>query len=591
MDFDTELDLDNLPDDIPPEQAEVVLKILAGLRPAAESDEDAASPPGGLASPLPAPAPVPAVPPGAFASLVESVSDALVVADANGYIVLVNGQTERLFGYAREELLGQAVEILLPERLRARHVGQRAAFAAKPQTRPMGRGLELTGRRKDGHEFPVEIGLSPMHTDIGGLVVASIRDVTERHTASALLKKMEARYRSLVEGIPAVTFLAAMDGSDNAIYVSPYIESLLGFTQKEWVENPILWYTQLHPDDRERWHKEFTRTVSRGETFEADYRFIAKQDPERPAEQRVVWVRGAATLVRDDTGQPLFLQGVAFDITKIKEAEETLRAANTTLEQRVAERTAELHRSNSDLKLFAGRVAHDLKRPIGTIRGYIKDLDQQYSDRFDAHVREAFIHWSVTTADSMVQQIESFLNFSSTLTDQMESVPTSCRAALDKACGLLQGEIVGLGAKVVPSEHLSIAIVLADVSLLGLLFQNLISNSLKFRADGRLPRIDVTAERDSANWILKVRDNGIGIEELSMKLITSPTPVLEKIFDLGDASRQHKKKKYGGKYPGYGIGLATCKNIVERHGGRIWAESDGHDKGTTIIFTLPAAGE
>src|SRR5262249_43246189 len=155
--------------------------------------------------------------------------------------------------------------------------------------------------------------------------------------------------------------------------VSPYIEKLLGFTQQEWVENPILWYSQLHPDDAARWHKEFARTVARGDTFQSEYRFLAKPDSERPGEQRVVWVRGEARLVRDEAGRPLSLQGVAFDISRIKEAEETLRAANTTLEQRVEERTAEveahsqeLARSNRDLMLLAGTVSHDLKKPIAT---------------------------------------------------------------------------------------------------------------------------------------------------------------------------------------------------------------------------------
>jgi signal transduction histidine kinase len=130
--------------------------------------------------------------------------------------------------------------------------------------------------------------------------------------------------------------------------------------------------------------------------------------------------------------------------------------------------------------------------------------------------------------------------------------------------------------------------VLADASQLVRLFQNLISNSLKFRSENIPPLIKVTATRDGANWIIKVQDNGIGIAELRMKFRTPVKPILEKIFDLGNASRQHKGKEYGNKYPGHGIGLATCKNIVERHGGWIKAESDGPNKGTTIIFTMPA---
>src|SRR5579884_2292860 len=149
----------------------------------------------------------------------------------------------------------------------------------------------------------------------------------------------EARYRTLVEQLPVVTFLAALDGGVNELYVSPQIEALLGFSQKEWLENPILWYTQLHPEDRERWHIEFARTCATGEHFRSEYRFLARDG-------RVVWIHGEAQVVRDAAGQPLFLQGIAFDITEKKRAEEMLYRLNAELERRVQERTAELERAN-----------------------------------------------------------------------------------------------------------------------------------------------------------------------------------------------------------------------------------------------------
>src|SRR3954453_6777760 len=117
--------------------------------------------------------------------------------------------------------------------------------------------------------------------------------------------------------MPVVTFLAALDGGVNELYVSPQIEALLGFSQKEWLEDPILWFTRLHPDDQARWHLEFARTCATGEPFRSVYRFIARDG-------RVVWVHGEAKLARDEDGRPLFLQGVAFDISGIKQAEDNL---------------------------------------------------------------------------------------------------------------------------------------------------------------------------------------------------------------------------------------------------------------------------
>ena len=586
-----------LPSEMSRQEAELVLRILAGQQaPASDAEPRPAPAPTAPPPPLPPPVAVPALPPDTLRALVESVSDALVVTDAGGRIVLLNAQTEHLFGYTRDELLGQSVEILVPERLRAKHIGQRATYANDPHTRPMGRGLELSGRRKDGSEVPIEIGLSPLKPDVGPLVVASIRDVSERRKAEAVLKKMETRYRTLVEGIPAVTFLAAMDESANELYVSPYIEKLLGFTQQEWVENPILWYTQLHPDDRERWHAEFTRTVARGDKFQSVYRFIAKPDPERPEQPRVVWVHGEAQLVRDEAGRPLFLQGVAFDITPMKRAEEDLKALNASLEQRVIERTAEvearsqeLSRSNRDLMLFAGVAAHDLKAPLRTMTGQIQELDKKYRDRLDPGDREAFIAVSLASAGGMERLIEGLLEFSKVRTEGKEPAPTSCKEAVDQACRLLQADIDRTGAEV-DRGGVSEVTVLADASQLVRLFQNLINNSLKFRLDDTPPRVRVSARREGAQWAIEVSDNGIGIEgpKVALKKVKSP---FEKIFDLGVESRQHTGKKYGDRYPGSGIGLSTCKNIVERHGGTIGAKSDGPGKGTTIRFTLPAADE
>ena len=520
--------------------------------------------------------PAPALTAAALLGLLEAIPDALVIADAAGRIVLVNAQTELMFGYRRDELIGQPIELLVPAHLRDGHVARRDAYIADPHVRPMGQGLEpLTGLRKDGHEVPVEISLSPLRTPEGLLIVSSIRDVTERRQAQGRLWKMEKRYRTLVEGIPAVTFMAPMDQGPGELYVSPQIEELLGFSQREWLENPILWYTQLHSEDKGRWHQEFARTVAGIKPFRSVYRFIARDG-------KVVWVHGEAQVVRDDDGQPLFLQGVAFDVTGIKEVEERLKAMNASLEERVAQRTAEaehrareLERSNLALKEFAVVAAHDLSEPLRTMKSKIQQVAEkiasEYPDRTVPSIIEA-ISRGLKASIRMEDLIKGLLAFSKVRTEGKEPAPVSCGESLAAACRDLEEKIRETGAVITAGE---LPTVLADASLLTQLFQNLISNSLKFRADDRTPQIHVSAQRQGQRWTVAVTDNGIGLDGQI---------AIDKVFKLGVESRRNSREKY----PGSGIGLTTCERIVERYGGRIWAASDGLGQGATIAFELPA---
>ena len=162
-----------------------------------------------------------------FRGLLESAPDGIVVVDRSGRIVIVNTQTERIFGYSREELIGQPIEVLVPDRLKGVHVAHRNGFFENPKVRPMGSaGMSLTGRKRDGTEFPVEISLSPMETEEGLLVSAAIRDITER-------MKVEAKFRSFLEAAPDAIVIVNRDG--HIVIINSQAENLFGYTRTELV--------------------------------------------------------------------------------------------------------------------------------------------------------------------------------------------------------------------------------------------------------------------------------------------------------------------------------------------------------------------
>jgi PAS domain S-box-containing protein len=535
-----------------------------------------------------------------FRSFLQAVPDAVVIVNRAGRIICVNEHVGLLFGYRHDELLGQAIELLVPERFRDKHVAYRDGYFAEPHVRSMGVNLELFGRRKDGREVPVEISLSPLRTGKDLFVFSTIRDMSERRRAEARLRRLEARYRTLVEGIPAVTFLAALDEGVNELYVSPQIETLLGFSQEEWLENPVLWYTQLHPDDHERWHKEFARTVATGEPFRSVYRFRARDG-------QVVWVHGEAKLVRDDDGRPLFLQGMAFDITAIKQAEEELKALNQTLDERVKERTAiaehraqELAQSKAKLEVFAYTASHDLKEPLRAIwlntqrlQEALEGLKQKLGDfRHDRreplraaqhdiqelqgllHAHEAGIQESLTyiiESTGYMHGLLQDLDVYSQVGQEGRVTAVDCTRVFEAVHSILRGVITESGATVTADP---LPAVLGVETELVRLFQNLINNAIKFRKRDRPVEIHVGVQRQGDAWLFSVRDNGIGIKERH----------LERIFGIGQKSRVYPRSNY----PGTGFGLAICKQIVESHGGSIWVESQ-LDQGSTFSFTLPAA--
>jgi light-regulated signal transduction histidine kinase (bacteriophytochrome) len=254
-------------------------------------------------------------------------------------------------------------------------------------------------------------------------------------------------------------------------------------------------------------------------------------------------------------GQPALI-GTLLDITERKRTEREL-----------AKHATELARSNADLENFAYIASHDLQEPLRAVSGFTELLARRYKGRLDKDADE-FIDFAVSGANRMKELINDLLAYSRIGTKGKPFAPVDCREALDQALRNLTVAIQEHQAHILTAGVLPV--LSADQIQLVQLFQNLIANAIKFHGP-ELPRVHVSAERKEQDWIFCVRDNGIGIEARHF----------ERIFTV--FQRVHS----GQAYPGTGIGLAICKKIVERHGGRIWVDSRT-GRGASFCFTLPA---
>lgn len=532
-----------------------------------------------------------------FRRLVENAPDAIVGVDDEGRILLVNEQAERMFEYREEEMVGLPIESLVPERYREEHVHHRNGYVRAPRTRPMGAGLELHARRRDGTEFPVEISLSPLETVDGLLVTAIIRDVTrrrqteeqlrrhqehleelvaerttaltmanerlerevtERQAMAAALAQSEERYRLLSESALTGVYLV-QDGL--LTYVNPAMASIFGYTQEEIVG--ILGPMDLTaPPDRPLVAENVRKRLA-GEVEDIRYAYRGVRKDGTFIEVEVHGVRV------EIEGRPAII-GTLLDITERKRQEEEIHRLNEELEQRVVERTAELEAANKELAAFAYSVSHDLRAPLRAIDGFGQALLEDCADSLD-DLGHSYLERIRANTQRMGDLIDGLLGLSRITRVEMRREPVDLSAAVREIVADLQQRDARREVEfIVESGH----VVRGDARLLQAALENLLDNAWKFTGDRPVARIEFRAVEENGEVNYFVRDNGVGFD----------MAYADKLF--GAFQRLHAMEDFSGT----GIGLATVQRVIHRHGGRVWAEA-APGEGATFYFTLPDAGE
>ncbi len=452
----------------------------------------------------------------------------------------VNPAFARMHGYTRDEVRGTPMSALvmpaaLPEKMKS-------LYEAGASGRVV---IETVHRRRDGSTFPVIADVTVVRDAAGNAIygTAYYSDITERRKAEDELRSNEARFRTLADSLPHLVWTTLPDGSPDYFNVRWQNSDNDGAL----TDSKRGWHDFLHPDDRDSCLHSWNDALQKGTVFQTECR-LRQQGEDR-------WHICRAVPVRDNDGKIVRWFGSCTDIHDNRQVADALRVSKD-----------DLQRSNLDLEQFAFAASHDMQEPLRMVVVYSQLLKEEFASSL-GEAGVAYLNFAVEGAlrvESLILDLLAYSRASAPADEQAEGVLVG--GTVSTAIENLNLQITQTQATVEVGE---LPVLNVPKLPIVIVFQNLISNAIKYRQPGVVPFITISADPRPGEWVFSVKDNGIGIDP----------QYHDQIFRVF-------RRLHGAEYPGTGIGLALCQRLIERHGGKIWIESG--DTGSTFCFTLPA---
>jgi PAS domain S-box-containing protein len=485
-------------------------------------------------------------------AIIEAAPTAIIGLDLDGRVHTVwNPAAERMLGWSAQEAMGQFLPSVPVDKEE-----EFERFRALIRSGRSLNGKDVRRRRRDGTSIDYSIYASPLHGPEGQIIgnVAVLLDITERKLAEEALRESESRYRRVIDAANEGVWVLGPDALTSS--VSDRMAEMLGYSRAEMIGRPVTDF-MFEEDVPDHLRQMEDRRQGLARTYE---RIFRRKDGAR------VWTQIVGIAIMDEQHRYQGAFGMITDITERKQAEETIRALNQDLENRVVQRTLQLETANKELEAFSYSVSHDLRAPLRHVGAYLELLQERIADALDDESRR-YVALVLDAARQMGVLIDDLLAFSRMGRQELARSSVDLNALVRTITVELERATRG---RTIIWRITELPVVSADPTLMRAVLTNLISNAVKFTRPRAVAEIEIGSRAEETEAVVFVRDNGVGFD---MKY-------RDKLF--GVFERLH----HGADFEGTGIGLANVRRIIGRHGGRTWAEGEV-GRGATFYFSLP----